>query len=446
MAEVSTIQQSLASPDKRIGPVIVLLTLSFIIGSALRISLVVFYPFVALFIAVYYRFRLTASLIILIILAGLSWFLSLFEGFFLKYNVLSFFYMLPFLLLLFSDPAAKQNKQPAHLTLFIRCLTLIALINDVIGVAQIFYNPNSDDSFIGIYSEYSVSINGLMILNAVLFFYYFLCYRDKNTIVSLLLSVFFLGCAILGFYGAGLVVCTAAFILAFYRFQLTAIIKSFAIGLVSLATVSLVMMIVKPITFEYNVANLKKIISFDIKNGPRKLTSFYNYGISYPRDVKDFLFGSGPGTFNSRSAFMVGSPSYFQLFNFIKDEDKPYYFENYAYSLWNEKNTSKQLFLDGFRNQPFSSILAFMGEYGLIFTVCFFLLYYRYYRRVANVYYSSPNTSGSAVDFTFFKFLIILLPLLLLIDNYLEYPEIMLLLLLSIKLSHMALLNKTAGS
>ncbi len=44
-------------------------------------------------------------------------------------------------------------------------------------------------------------------------------------------------------------------------------------------------------------------------------------------------------------------------------------------------------------------------------------------------------------SFRFFKFLIVLLPLLLLIDNYFEYPEIMLLVLLGIKFSHSRILS-----
>src|SRR4029079_8471753 len=115
-------------------------------------------------------------------------------------------------------------------------------------------------------------------------------------------------------------------------------------------------------------------------------------------------------TFNSRSAFMVGSPTYFQLFPMIKDDRQPYYFKNYAYTLWNANNTQKELYLDGFRNQPFSSVLAFLGEYGLIFTLAFFYLYYSYYRKVANIYDAQKKDAGLIVYMRFFKFMIILLP------------------------------------
>src|SRR5690606_26569475 len=193
-----------------------------------------------------------------------------------------------------------------------------------------------------------------------------------------------------------------------------AILQTVAIALVSLAVVYYLIFLIKPNVIEYNVANIKKLTTFDLNRSPRKIISFYNYFTSYPRDAKDFLFGSGPGTFNSRSAFMVGSPSYFDKVGFFKDEDQPYYFKNYAYTLWNESNTSQALYLDGFRNQPFSSILAFLGEYGFIFTIWFFILYYIYYKKVSAGYRLRKSDRRATTYFRFIKILIVLLPLLLL--------------------------------
>ena len=124
---------------------------------------------------------------------------------------------------------------------------------------------------------------------------------------------------VLGFYGGGLVVCAAAFIAGFLRPKFRAILQTVAIALVSLAVVYYLIFLIKPNVIEYNVANIKKLTTFDLNRSPRKIISFYNYFTSYPRDAKDFLFGSGPGTFNSRSAFMVGSPSYFDKVGFFKE-------------------------------------------------------------------------------------------------------------------------------
>lgn len=421
--------------------IIVLLLVSLIIGTFLRISLLVIYPVVAAGLVAFYRLRTSSALIILMLIIGTSLIFSLYPHPFLKYKLVSLFYMLPFVVLLFANPATRYNGVD-HFRLFIGALTAVAVMNDVVGFIQFFNNPHSDDSFTGIYTQYSLSLNGLMLLNAALFYYYFLRFLYLRKRVSLLASLFFLASSVLCFYGAGLIVCLAAFILSLFRITIKSLITTFLAAVVSISTVYYAMKIIKPQTLEYNIANIKNLLSLDLKYGPRKILSFYNYYHSYPHNAKDFLLGSGPGTFNSRSAFMVGSPSYFSGIQFIKDQQQPYYFKNYAYTLWNENNTIKELYLDGFRNQPFSSILAFLGEYGLIFTIAFFILYYRLYRTTALQYLKNGSNATAKILFRYFKFLIILLPLLLLIDNFLEYPEVILLIVLSMKLVQIDLFTK----
>jgi hypothetical protein len=441
MDNTITISSGKPSWRRKNESILVLFALSIIIGSFLRISLLLIYPVIALLIAGFYRFKISSSFIILSGLAMLSFFLSLFGHPLLRYKFLSLFYMLPFLLLLFSQPVTEKEENTNHLSIFFNCLSVLASINNLIGIVQVFLNPGSDDSFLGLYSQYSVSINGLMIINTTLFFYYLMLYIKDRKTSFLLLFIFFGVCANLGFYGAGLIICIAAFIFTFLKFEVKHIIKTFFIGIVALATIYFLMLFLKPVTLEYNIANIKHLITNDVQKGSRKLASFYNYGTSYPKDAKDFIFGSGPGTFNSRSAFMVGSPSYFKTFSFIKDDQTPYYFKNYAYTLWNESNTIQSMYLDGFRNQPFSSLLAFLGEYGLLFTIVFFLFYYSYFMKVTKLYNSISPDGNATIAYRMFKFLSILLPLLLLIDNYLEYPEIILLIVPAIKFAHMELLS-----
>lgn len=430
------------SPRRRIASYTVALGVSLIIATFLRVSLLAIYPLVVLLILSYYKFRITSSFILLTSLVCLSFAASMFGGIFIKYKLLSLFYMLPFLVLLFCHPAPEKNSKIDQLSIFFTSLSIVAFVNDVIGFVQLVLNPKSDDSFVGVFTQYSISINGLMLINSVLFFYYFVVFLKHRTLLPLFATIFFSSCAILGFYGAGLVVVFLAFVLAFFRFRVLAVIKTVTAALAAFGIIILTMYLVKPLALEYNVANVKKLMNFDPETAARKVTSFYNYGISYPKNAKDFLLGSGPGTFNSRSAFMVGSPSYFQHIAFIKDSEQPYYFKHFAYTLWNEKNTRQDMYLDGFRNQPFSSILAFLGEYGLIFTLAFAMCYVSYYRHVARIFYRSPDKKSMFVQFRLFKFLIVLLPLLLLIDNFLEYPEIMILVILALKLAHSGMVNQ----
>jgi hypothetical protein len=422
----------------------VFIMVAFVIGTFLRISLLLIYPLLVLCLCLFLRLRFTLALFVLFTFVSLSLFLSMFNGWFLKYKILSLYFMLPFLLLLFSGiPFQKPNRD--YVKIFFQSLTIIAIINDLVGFVQFLQSSNTDDSFIGIFSTFSISLNGLVIINAVLAFYYFALFLQSKRKKNLWLFVVFLCSSVLGFYGAGLVIILLALIFSFFRLRLKAILKTGVICVIALLATYYLLLYIKPNVLNYNLSNLEKLTSFDFKHGPRKLRAHYNYIVSYPENYKDFLFGSGPGTFNSRSAFMVGSPSYFSGVGFIKSDSKPYYFQNFAYTLWNETNTSQTLYLDGFRNQPFSSALAFLGEYGLLFTLCLGILYYRMYRKVVKVAKAQGHSLWSEGYFLLFRFLIILLPLLLCIDNFYEFPEIMILILLPLKLLEIELSKKATG-
>jgi hypothetical protein len=415
------------------------LLLALLIGTFLRISLLLIAPFVILIICVSLKLRLSKALVYLLLLCFLSFLLSFFNGLFLKYKLVSLFSMVPFLVLMFSRPGPKSLKEADTAKLYFNSLAIIAFVNDITGYVQVIKRTASDDNFTGIYSVYSISLNGLVIMNAILFFFYFCQYLDSKNRLTLMVSLFFLVSSVMGFYGAGLIVITLAFILVFFRPSLRDILKTGLITVISLFAVYWLLFFLKPKVLEYNVSNLKKLASFDVRHGPRKITSVYNYFVSYPQDPKDFVFGSGPGTFNSRSAFMVGSPSFFNSVRAIKSESQPYYFRNYAYSLWNETNTSQALYQDGFRNQPFSSLLAFLGEYGLLFTFFFLWYYYKYYKDLSQL---SLRAGAQPAYRRMSKFLFILLLGLLVIDNFYEYPEMMILILTGIKVLDIEILKK----
>src|SRR6478672_3755731 len=110
------ITSSRSTVRKKRNSFVVLMALSLIIGTFLRVSLLVIYPVITLFILAFYRFRITPSFLLLLGVAMLSLLLSFFENIFLKYKLLSLFYMLPFLLLLFSDPAAEKNGKVNQLS------------------------------------------------------------------------------------------------------------------------------------------------------------------------------------------------------------------------------------------------------------------------------------------------------------------------------------------
>lgn len=141
MGEAPVISSNTITPDRTIYSYIILFCVSLIIGTSLRVSLLIIYPIVAILIAVFYRFRISGSLLLLAFITVLSCLFSLSEGLFAKYKLLSLFYMLPFLLLLFSNPAIENHKKADHLDIFIKSLTIIALVNDLIGLIQVLNNP-----------------------------------------------------------------------------------------------------------------------------------------------------------------------------------------------------------------------------------------------------------------------------------------------------------------
>lgn len=400
----------------------------------LRISLLVLYPFLAALVFIAFRLRFTRHTVDLLMLVGVGWLLSLYNGFFPKYNLLSLFYMLPFLVLLFAMPGSSNVNEKNRLHLFFYAFSIIILANDLLGILQVIFMKESDDNFTGLYSSFSLAMNGLAVLNSLLFIYYFFSFLSYKKTWYLIAGAFFLVCSILGFYGGGLMVLVIALVITFFNATFSSMIKTLLVSIVSLVVIYYALVIIKPKVLEYNVTNLKRAWHFNDAMGARKVISFYNYFQAYPPHTRDFLFGSGPGTFNSRSAFIVGSPYFFTHLPAIKSDKKPPYFRDYAYPLWNNTNTSMALYQDGFRNQPFSSLLAFLGEYGLIFTFFFALYLYKYYKKVVPGKPAGNMPPQYYLYTRLFKCFLVVLLLLMVIDNYLEYPEITLLITVILKL------------
>jgi hypothetical protein len=428
----------IATPKQLRGnTVLLLLLIALVTGSALRLSLLALYPVVVLLIILQFRLKLMQHSIVLLLLAVTSAALALLNGFFWQYHLLSLYYMIPFLVLLFAVPSQKTFLEQGILEKFMAILSMIALINDIVGFAQFIRHP-SDDSFTGLFSQYGISLYALVILNTIVFAYYFSLYLGIKKRADLLKSLFFLLSAIMGFYGSGLMVFLAAFALSFLTFRFIATIKIIISSTVLLIAAYYLVSFLRPEALYYYEVSIKRLLLYDKSESPRKIIAHYNYIHAYPHNIKDLLLGSGPGTFNSRSAFMAGSPYQFNAIPFLKSSRQPYYFKNYAYPLWNHTNTSQALYQDGFRNQPFSSVLAFLGEYGLVFSFLFVWSVIAYYRRVRKLCTTPEQKNAKWL----FKFLMIFLLLLLCVDNYYEYPEIMLLILFVMKLTHIKIAGK----
>jgi hypothetical protein len=412
------------------------LVVTVIFATVARISLLVISPLLVLLLVIGLKLSFRLSLFVLLGFLLFCYLLSFFNGFYINYNLLSFYFVLPFLVLAFTRPQFGYTGLNL-LRLFFSYLSFFAVINNFVGLIQYVKFPN-DDSFSGIYGHFTVTQNGLMIINSILFFYYIRLFQVEKAKKYLLFSFFFLLALILGFYGGGLIVLFLSFLLFMVRFSFVKVIKTFLTASLIFGLLYFFTGLISPSTLQYNKNIINRFIGGKDQLMPRKLISYSNYFNGYTADLKDFLLGSGPGTFNSRSAFVIGSPEYFTSMSAFKSDKKPYYFENYAYSLWNAGNTGK--YQDGFMNQPFSSMLAFLGEFGLLFSLLFVYYYYRQYKTVMSYpCYDKDDDLARGV----YKFVSIYLSLLLIIDNYIDYPEISILLLLILKLSEKELIKSS---
>lgn len=174
---MSDINLELTTEELPVQKVIILM-LAILFCTFLRISFLLIYPFIVLLIFIGFKWKLDKNAIYLFIFVLFCWLISFRNGFHIKYNLVSFYYFIPFLLLLFAVPA-KINNQRNYFKMLMDSLTLIAIINNIPGIVQYIDTP-VDDSFEGIYGTFTVTQNGLSVVNAILFFYHFTVYQFQR--------------------------------------------------------------------------------------------------------------------------------------------------------------------------------------------------------------------------------------------------------------------------
>src|SRR5882672_7304684 len=102
------------------------LILALCLSTFLRILLLLVYPLIAIAFIFYFRLKIMPVLLILLVMVGAGWLLSFFNGWYLLYNMVSFYYMIPFLLLFFSVPVSPQYNKHDLVKLFFKILTWVA--------------------------------------------------------------------------------------------------------------------------------------------------------------------------------------------------------------------------------------------------------------------------------------------------------------------------------
>jgi len=423
-----------------------------ILATFLRAGLIIVYPFFVLMFCYTLNFRLSVGLTILtlssLILLPLSFIVN--DQPFLFNTILSIYIIYPVLFLYLSHHSRMHKRIEIHSLdrRFIKYLTIIMFFNNLIGFVQ-YLILRHDDAFTGLFSSHGIGAHGMGIINGILFIHYFILFKSHPRWGLLFLMLFFLFSFVMSFFGLALVLLLASLVVYYLIFQLS---LGNAFKFAALAIVALGVLFItssKTFTYNYNILdNTTEMLNerdFSTSSEmPRKITVFYNYKEVFGDDIKLLLFGTGPGTFNSRSSFLLnGDYSDNFLVKTLGANEPAYAVEN-AYSLWNQHILSIQ-FNDGTRNQPFSSVLAFLAEYGLVFSIILFILIFRKLTLVANRMKRAAQDCEDTIEKNRFmlnhEFILVVgifIMLLLISNNLMEHTEILIFVII-IKLMEMTI-------
>jgi hypothetical protein len=287
-----------------------------------------------------------------------------------------------------------------------------------------------DDSFSGLYGRSGLSMHTLSLVNFIYCIYYFEKKAYKNFLIFVLSGF-------MCFYGLGLLLFIISFGLVLLRSIKVEYIKYVISAPILIFLVIVFTNSINPHLFSYMNKNIDRALSSfvndlpyenemtDVRNletvkTPRKILSFKG-AIKRIQEPRIFFIGTGPGTYNSRTSFLLNG-EYTRNPLFKKISNRPEYAEKDIYPLWN--NDIIFQFNDGTRNQPFSSVMALFIEYGFLIFIMLFLLMYNLFKR---------TLSNNKDKKLFVRFIFIFGFLNILFENYLEYPEFMILIIIIIK-------------
>jgi len=351
---------------------------------------------------------------------------------FINYLV-SIFFILPSLILLLSPVKVKH----INIDKFMKILSSLLLIVNFSALVQflntaILKSGNVDDSFIGIYGTSGLIMHTLSLVNFIFFGYYYFVRNSSRS-----KSIIFLISGTLCFYGLGFVIFIASFVFTSLK-KKSIKLTHFLVAPILIVVIYGVINILNPTVINYTFENLRMIKtgwqSFDYNNEmssiknfersefPRKLTMFIGSANRLKLNPEIILLGTGPGTYNSRTSFLLNGK--YSSIKILKDNVKstPKFATEDIYPLWN-RNILFQ-YNDGTRNEPFSSLIAFPMEYGFPMAA---LVFIAIFLKLKFLYKKSKNKE-------FLMFLFLILGLNLLFENYLEYAEAMIIIIVIFKL------------
>ncbi|EAR16565.1 MULTISPECIES: hypothetical protein [Robiginitalea] len=419
-----------------------LLLTGLLVFTFLRQTLILVYPVILAVLGYLLRLKLNRSILLFTLLFFLLGLLSAYlaGGYFLNFFV-SAYLILPIWVFLQARPIAwKSGRVFSVFDTFLAIASRVLVVVNVSAFiyAQFIIDPslmNYDDAFTGLYGLDGLGSHTLSVINLGFSVYYL----SKRKYYSF---AFFLISGVFGFYGLGLVI----FLISLLLLYATRLLRYWKImGAILLSSIIAVGMIgvFNPRNLDYIEANINRALlvfdSYDYQEEversrqlevtqiPRFITFLDGSQKRFLGDMKVFMLGAAPGGYNSRTAFYLNG-------DFVQNEwlrsnfsiRTPAHSED-VYPLLNRELLSKP-YNDGTRNQTFSSLVALLLEYGLLAGGGYLIFFFIRIWQIQGNLISRERAE-------FLKFIGIYAFFLLSVQNYLEYPEIIVPIILLFKLA-----------
>jgi len=332
----------------------------------------------------------------------------------------SLFLLFPFIYMLLFRASAVNALRKVDVTRILDFVVYLLIFNGTIGLVQ-YGLYRHDDAAIGFYGRSSLQGHGLAILYFMAALYVLSKpFRKVNAAKAGMLLIFMISC----FYGAGLIAAILALGLSSLLFSNNKI-KTFLVSTVILVFLGVLAWLISPGTMKYNytvllifvdgIFNIITTGTADTHGMPRKLTAWTSYFQAIAEAPSNIIAGFGGGTYNSRAAFLLNGD--YSSLSFLPVSFTEVH-RDYVMPLWSTHILS-QAYSDGTMNQPFSSVLALLAEYGVLVFSLVLIGYMSLWKKVLEALPSSRKKIPYLINtlFVFFAFIC-------LFDNILEYPEI----------------------
>ena len=410
----------------------------------LRAFLILTVPVFMFSLMYVYRLKLTKNIFLLFVLLFVSLIINLiFNELYIVNNIFSILLLYLSVIVLLLKPKRQYVSIEMWMNISSKVLILVNLTG-FINFAYVYLTGNGliDDGFNGLYGRSGLSMHTFSLVNFIYCIYYFTKAKYKR-------AVFFFFSGFMCFYGLGLLLFIGSIAIVFLVNLKAKYIRYIVITPLFAWFIIVISTKINPHVFSYmnnNIQRVKRTITdkrpypnelrdvndFKTVKTPRKIMAFEG-GIRVMSNPLIFLFGTSPGTYNSRASFLLNG-EYTRNKLFKKINNRPFYANRDIYPLWN-KNITYQ-YNDGTRNEPFSSILALSVEYGVLQILLISFLFWNSYRRL-----KTENGDHKFFIQSLFYFLL----LNLLTENYLEYPEFILLIIIIYKSIESNNVKRTEG-